>query len=397
MKKILSVILALAAVSCNPGNVKPDTSGDGSSKDPSGSPVDNPSADPSAEPGQSSDPVAFEPEAWYSTPYFDRTDREKLGLRGPVKTVDVPAQSTVYEFDRAGHVIYAWYGKHSLTRYYYDDKGRLIKKEEGTPASEGSHDFYESEVFWKEGVKTAGCIVTEYEYGSGTQYVFASEGFDIETENGIYRKLWYHPVLRGLSAIHQHPGGIPQSNGNAEFMDYTFTFSGSKLTISRDWYYRKIEVFDGTEEGWHYEDEKLDSSPGTIEVTYDGDYPVNCSFAGDQTVEWFANGIPKKVVNDEGTYVFCEGSRYLNLKRWDCPEGKPMMGYWTEYDYNDNEDVAEMRNGYADWTRVVPYYDYVYDSYGNWTSFKYDIQEVMGGPEGSATTFTASRTITYFE
>ena len=53
---------------------------------------------------------AMPDESWFSKPYYDRTDREKAGLRGPVKS---------------------WYNSTYTTydKYYYDEAGHLVKEE----------------------------------------------------------------------------------------------------------------------------------------------------------------------------------------------------------------------------------------------------------------------------
>ena len=44
---------------------------------------------------------------WYSVNYWDRTDRQKAGLRGPVKKWHIDNYTTYfeYEYDAAGHLV----------------------------------------------------------------------------------------------------------------------------------------------------------------------------------------------------------------------------------------------------------------------------------------------------
>lgn len=70
---------------CNP-ETKPDNTPSGSN-DPGATPSDSDAPADSKDPDSSEDPSqpsTFEPESWYETNYWERSDREKAGLRGPV-------------------------------------------------------------------------------------------------------------------------------------------------------------------------------------------------------------------------------------------------------------------------------------------------------------------------
>ena len=86
------------------------------------------------------DPVTVETDwsdpAWYSTNFWDRTDRERVGLRGPVKKWHISNYTTYdeYEYDREGHLVadryvqldaddlgHEWY-------YTYDANGNMLSK-----------------------------------------------------------------------------------------------------------------------------------------------------------------------------------------------------------------------------------------------------------------------------
>ena len=74
---------------------------------------------------------------WYSVNYWDRTDRQKAGLRGPVKKWHIDNYTTYfeYEYDAAGHLVRKAYfntqneGSNYEWLYSYDAQGHCIKAE----------------------------------------------------------------------------------------------------------------------------------------------------------------------------------------------------------------------------------------------------------------------------
>ena len=88
MKKILLTALSCAVLfSCSPVSQEQKPAGPDDKTTQSDDPVNPGSKDPEAsvDPG-SSDPAGpdFSPEPWYETNFWERTDRQKMGLRGPV-------------------------------------------------------------------------------------------------------------------------------------------------------------------------------------------------------------------------------------------------------------------------------------------------------------------------
>ena len=93
---------------------------------------------------------------WYAVNFWDRTDRQKAGLRGPVKKWHIDNYSTYdeYEYDRDGRLIKQYYvntGNEDSNfewHYTYDAQGHLIKAEcfdvfceDGQPCDhEGNHE-----------------------------------------------------------------------------------------------------------------------------------------------------------------------------------------------------------------------------------------------------------------
>ena len=74
---------------------------------------------------------------WYTVNFWDRTDRQKAGLRGPVKKWHIDNYSTYneYEYDRAGRLVREAYvntrneGSNYEWIYTYDAQGHLTKAE----------------------------------------------------------------------------------------------------------------------------------------------------------------------------------------------------------------------------------------------------------------------------
>lgn len=126
MKKTSIVVLAAFLAACSPAQQeqKPAEPDDKTTQ-----------GDDPVTPGNSTDPSAgspdFTPEPWYETNFWERSDREKMGLRGPVKKITwgTPNYVRYYimEFNEAGNLIYnkeVFYDTQRgfLYRYYYDDE-----------------------------------------------------------------------------------------------------------------------------------------------------------------------------------------------------------------------------------------------------------------------------------
>lgn len=135
MKKTSLFLLLVGVLFACTAPVQPDQKPDNQDEQTPGGDT-NPGGDNNPGGGDTGDDNKpdFSPEPWYETNYGERTDREKMGLRGPVKSwVGVDwGYPTLYEFDREGHLISERsYGEKwdQLTIYTYDEKGRLIKSE----------------------------------------------------------------------------------------------------------------------------------------------------------------------------------------------------------------------------------------------------------------------------
>ncbi len=99
---------------------------------------------------------------------------------------------------------------------------------------------------------------------------------------------------------------------------------------------------------------------------------------------------------NDGVWTFAQGKRYVNPVNWKTNQETPILGVETLYEYNEYEEVIREDDNLGSWVRPIVYHDYVYDSHGNWTSVKYDMQTVFDGPESPAGTWTDTRVIEYY-
>lgn len=351
-------------------------------------------------------------EAWYATHYWKRTDREKLGLRGAVKTYS----HTLYtrykelEFDPDGHLLKERYintentAENNVWEHTYDSKGRLVSRE-----YRYAYDNY-ADVHYN----------YEYEYGN--------EGKLVPTE-------WYW-LVEQLDATIYHLADLPNGfNGRYMFMwdlsriketdfgfeyiyctDTDFVFgSDGKLTIRETSYniYPDVYAKEGRK-GAHAGEDAVT----TYEVEYQGNLPYKVSSMYPvgyyRSITWQANGMPATFSSKlpPGAYTWygdtvieaswLENGRYLSLEHYKVPEGYAgsfAPEVLADNTFNEMGDIVEKvrMNGdryspdgalYHDtWT------DYVYDKYGNWISRKAHGTTTLTGQEY---TNDEKRTITYY-
>ena len=137
--------------------------------------------------------VDWKDPAWYTVNFWERTDRQKAGLRGPVKKWHISNYTTYneYEYDEAGHLIKKSYvdtdntDNNSEWRYTYDAKGHRIKAEYFDVYSEGTASEY-----W------------EYEYNNTGKFV-AREWFMIGPEAGDAEYGIQKDISRAVNVIIQ--------------------------------------------------------------------------------------------------------------------------------------------------------------------------------------------------
>ena len=232
--------------------------------------------------------------AWYSTNFWERTDREKAGLRGPVKKWHITNYTTYdeYEYDREGRLVReAWVdtGKPENNhewRYTYDSNGRCIKKEYfGSEDEAGDYILYE--------------YANTGKYVATTWFMLGPEISD--AESGIQKDL-----SRSLRTYKQ-----PLTT---YYWDNTFTFNEAGNLVIKESSY---SMSDGSEE-------KEGETTFEYTVVYENGYPK--SLDSDKlrfnviNITYYPNGMYKDFVyKEENAYNFDTGWDIHTYKMLDNP------------------------------------------------------------------------------
>ncbi len=326
---------------------------------------------------------------WYSVNYWDRTDRQKAGLRGPVKKWHISNYTTYdeYEYDLAGHLIRKAYvnidneDSNREWRYTYDAQGHCTKAEFFDVFCDGEPSEY-----WV------------YEYENTGRYV-AREWFMMgpeisDAENGICKDL-----SRAYLVIKQ-----PLS---ASYRDYTYTFRNDSLVIREHTY--------NTDLG---SDERLNEVSYEYAFAYKDGYPNSLStdklsFQID-TITYYPNGMYKDFVYREKTaynfdtgwdrysYTMLDNPRYLEVDTFSLGGTASFMSLTPQYKkktYDSHFDIVKNQEWYSANTDTVPTFtdtwvNYTYDKYGNWVTRD---ETVIARLTGQASTSTITRVMEYFE
>ncbi len=329
--------------------------------------------------------------AWYSTNFWDRTDRERVGLRGPVKKWHISNYTTYdeYEYDREGHLIKESYvntqnpESSNTCVYTYDANGHCIKKEYEVSADE-SPDY------------------TLYEYNNTGKYVALNwfmMGPEVSgAENGIQKDL-----SRSLRVIEQ-----PFSK---HYQEVTYTFNADGNLVVRQSSY---EIYQGSEDK-----ENEESSEYT--VIYENGYPK--SLDSDKlafnilNITWYPNGMYKDFVYkhqnaynfdtgwDTHTYRMLENPRYLAIESFDLGGSASYMTLtpmWMRRSYDAHFDIVKNEESYgedaytegAEPTFTDTWSEYTYDKYGNWVTRVEHVVARYTGQEGDT---TIQREMEYFD
>ena len=354
--------------------------------------------------------VDLSPEAWYQTNYWERTDREKMGLRGPVKKVySSTTAHTEYEFDQAGHLISVravdpesrfgdWFEKRT-----YDAQGRLVKKEYGRTKEKGGMEYDP----WRGVIE-----ITEYRYSKTGKYVWYRPENSFDSRYfvnflGPESRESIEDLVKDLAYVSEYSwmGG----NHSVEFEERTYVFdAGDNLTV----HYRR-------------EQREFDTNTETVGDVVAGSEAVNTEFgpivykdaypySGEinqyyiiSSMEWRDNGMPLKVDGPSGlTEYSATEKRYINPVKWTCKEGAPIdalfgFTYWREWTYDQAGELTKLLEGEnmgseSAWDRPTSY-EYTYDGHGNWISYIEHYQVLIDGPDGEVHSGSLSRTIEYYE
>ena len=386
MKKLLIFLLFAAASACTPQAENDDRTKD-PSKDAPVSEDPGHSDDPSAETPESNDPEGpdFTPEEWYETAFWERTDRQKMGLRGPVKTYKIGDDGAVYTFDREGHIVTMTNAEYLWT-YTYDSKGRRTRTECKVPSED---NFITT--------------VIEYEYENGERFVARDRDCQANYMNasdlgdGVDRE----EIFIGIGLSGKAEGWLMPDYDTWRVTKYTFGEDGN-LTIS----FHNYSTLHG--EG---PDAEIVSDYGSSSdvVEYSGGWPVKGKNITSMT--WQANGMPAtcNMTTVDETY----GSQFGDIvESWKWHKSDRILvldeyvhengyggafggDYGRKYTYNEHDDIIKLEHAhFEDKQWFVNYYtDYVYDGHGNWISRQEDIEPYLAGDRF---TTEGKRTITYF-
>jgi len=397
MKKTVLLLSALLIWACTPGE-KPVNDKTPEGQTPGGS-IDTPGGDDNTDdPGTTVgvDPSTLPDEPWFSTNYWDRTDAQKMGFRGKVKSFtekryysstpyiqggsfDTPyTDYEQYEFREDGNLsrMTAFEGDNNIKARYtfeYDSEGRLSDMK--------YYDNFTSEPAYP-------TSTYHYEYDNpGKRVAYFADNWKINgstyTSDFSY---WSIPSLvNGLSEVVEDRWAAPDAFYKT-VVRRTYKFEGAdKLiaTVENSW--------------WTADDPDNKSSEilGPYELTYSGGYPVS-STGSSATSTWFENGMmasytivytfPAATLTTtwyDNPYMVCPKSYtggpdgpfgaifwdYTYSSAWEKTGQK--ASYWTSeqvpakegvtYTYQTIDGVEYVINTNS-WT------DYVWDSNGNWIS-----------------------------
>ncbi len=329
--------------------------------------------------------------AWYSTNFWERTDRQKAGLRGPVKKWHISNYTTYdeYEYDAAGHLIREAYvntdnpqNNHEW-RYTYDADGHRTRKEYfGSEDSPADYTIYEYD--------NPGKFVALEWFMMGPSVVGA--------EDGICKDL-----SKTIRVVEQ-----PLSKNYSE-TSYTFGEDGN-LTIRQSSY----SINEGSTEK---------EGETTLEYTfvYEGGYPK--SLSSDQLrfevvdITYYPNGMYKdfeyleenaynfETGKDRHTYKMLDNPRYLTVESFDLGGKASYMSLtpkWIRRTYDEHFDIVRNDESYGDDdftegaepTYTDTWAEYTYDKYGNWTT---RLETVVPRYTGGTSETRVNRVIEYFE
>ena len=298
---------------------------------------------------------------WYTKVYWQRTDREKAGLIGSVKTVRYTSHSPRYEldYDQDGHLVQERHYKSQgdqepMDVYYhkYDDKGRRVRTAtypEGTTAPIGGMEIL-------------------YEYGNGDKLVICRPSSVQSTIGGLqpyggYQAAHYEKdFFVGLSA---RSYWSYNTLSTWVYTDETFVFdTDGNLTVNTHGF--ATDAYASTD-GKRYNETEYHTV-----WKYDGIYPVSAK-TPEGTVynfTWQNNGMPAKYEKvGEDPVVYMENPRYVVPNSFGVTR------------FNDYWDLTF--KGTQDGNYKEEFSEYKYDARGNWTSLRgtYKNGDQNGGSE----------------
>ena len=334
--------------------------------------------------------VDWTDEVWYSSNFWERTDRQKEGLRGPVKKwcETTYVGRTDYEYDRQGHLIKTreyksdGTGEEKICTYSYDASGRLVKME---VRYAGDDTVYATET---------------YEYDNPGRFV-ATNLFDCGMEvTGLN-----NAIIKDCSYYERKVYGAGEYN----YWTATYTFGDDGNLTVKESNYSKA---DG-------DAEPMNPSESSFTVRYQNGMPVASEGENRRykvlEVSYYPNGMYRyykmaesNVYNfdtgwDVKAWTMLDNGRYLAVKEFDLLEGQPssisLTSRWYSRRYDEHFDLIENKEGNKERGAADPVFDdtwtdYKYDSHGNWISRD---EHGIARRSGQEYTTTHTRVIEYFE
>ena len=312
---------------------------------------------------------ALPAESWFTKYYFDRTDREQAGLRGPVKSWYVDTYTT-------------------YNKYFYDEQGHLTREEYHNTANNSVSGI------WVHTYDAAGHRVSSVcDYGENCARTFTFEyentGKYVATDATnwiptLYRSGKEFPltIWKDLSAIHY----VDDSPVYYEKSDYTFVFDADgNLTITTA-----------------YQRDRNPEAEKTIEnylVVYADGLPVSCANGGVVNATYAQNGMPISLSDYRGerTYRFVPDAISLLIESFREPKAggfAPLL--WADYSYNSNGDILHRHHAFYSNDQLYDdyYTKYHYDAHGNWVQRIEEIEPAM--QHGTHSKSRAGRVIEYY-
>ena len=341
------------------------------------------------------DPTTLPAEAWFSTNFWDRTDAQKWGLRGKVKSL---VEKHYNEQDTWEYTQYM--------AYEFDEAGRLTK------LSDLEKDRPDNSVIWTFTYDAAGHLTkTEKRYQSypddvDCRYEFAYDnpgkrvayygddwGLRYSVDNSLTS--WYSlDLVSDLSYVKRVRF---VGSEYEQVMEYTYTFDASG-NLTR-------EENDG-------------NSVKSTGATYKDGYPYSSIYIKSST--WYNNGLlAEKVYNGTPgeTFTYYDNPRVWAPKGhigdhngffadfyWDCTydenwDQKGRRGaYWEEEQIPPEEGVTliiEEKDGKRYVINTDAWTDYKYDAHGNWIFRKESIEPIAQPSKPSVELYR--RTIEYYQ
>lgn len=318
----------------------------------------------------------FPDEEYFKTYYWDRTDRERDGFRGKVKSHHITKYTTyhLYTYDERGNLIEDRYvntqneSSTTIITHTYDSENHRLTSETRYPASD---NFLATRIVYQYENKGRYVPTTGDNWGHG---IFVSgSGIPLTIYKDLSLIALYHDLLDHLQC-HMY---------KYEFISDTEL----KVTFEYFWLPPGSDIFDKTL--------RTNEETGSVTVYYKDGLPYKSNYV--KEVEYYANGMFKSYPGDEGIYSFPENDHVNSFNEYQATvtPGGMLPVWWTKVTYNENMDKTDEEECAvaANMTFHDTWRSYKYDSHGNWIS---RVETVTPRWFGEATPDVIEREITYY-